>query len=656
MNRIFKKLTAMILVICTLACCSIVAFAAEETVYGDLVSKTAAINDDGSYKVSLKVPGQDGDNKHDEVILMVDGSYSGDDEWNSMVDAIVTIGQTVLNGNGNTQLTLMAFGMGDNEVLVHVKDVETLAAALGELPGSLLYGRSSTNCEAGFTGVAEYIAAHDETLNDAHVIYITDGEVNTDEHVSNFYDWKHNGWHRFSEELIITANFEAECGAIMEGANRSHAFVTVFGEGDVETIFANATYEMMDAYNAQIWADVYAEAGLDPNGEHPVSDVERAFVDYDNKHNTYVQDNFYYALIGRTYPNRTQRTIDAGNALAAMEQVKSLYIVDNNRTTAWMQTVGGENFIPAGSVANLIPALAGALTNLATTPFNDVVVTDYMSKWVILDPASVAVVDDTTGEAIWTAVDGWLIEDGRPTAAEPVIIEKVSAAKYALGGADVVGNAHGDIYKLTWSVKDGAMLRSENYHLEYNVTLDTQEPGYVAGLNYPANGDTTVDYKDENGEDKTEDIKVPEVHDDVAPESLGRGSDTATGYYCLDCGDRNCDHYGKITKKGTWFMYNAVVLKDGESATFAIQAGNNKNSDNIVGSYTITRQGNQYYVTYSFMDEHVIAQDAHLGLSSKMSFKAKPGKDDNADYGVWETVNGVKNDTIYIFAHFSINY
>lgn len=565
-----KRVLASGLVLATVASNAIFVSADDPATINDEllnVTKTAAINDDGSYTVRLKVPGGDGQKGvilHDEVILMVDGSYSGDDEWNSMVDAIVTIGETVLNGNGNTQLTLMAFGMGDNEVLVHVKDADELANALGELPGSLLYGRSSTNCEAGFTGVSEYIAAHDDTLNDVYVMYISDGEVNTDETPANFYDWKNNGWHRFSEEVIITENFKNECGAIMEGANRSDAYLAVFGEGDVETIYANATYEMMDAYNARIWADVFAEAELNPTELHPVSDVERAFVDYDNKHNTYIQDNFYYALVGRGYPNKTQRTIDAGNALAANEKVEALYIIDNNRTTAWMETVGGENFIPAGSVANVIPTLEEneILNDLAIMPYNDVVVTDYMSKWVDLDTDSISIVDDTTGSVIYTAIDGWLIaEEDRPTALEaPVEIAPVNPIDYEDGGADVIGNMNGDIYKLTWHVKDGALLRSENYSLTYNIDIDVKESGFCAGANYPANGDTTVTYTDDEGSIVENEIKVPEVSvpenyfDYIFSFSSGEVSNVSFLYLNRETGEIIFDHKVDVNDQASFYI------------------------------------------------------------------------------------------------------
>ena len=279
----------------------------------------------GEYDVNISVPGKDGVEEHDEVILMVDGSYSMDEEWPQMKNAIIEIGRAFLNGTGNTQLTLMAFGMGDNEVLVHIKSVSELEESLGELPGTLLYGRSSTNCEAGFTGVMEYIQNHDDTLNDVHVVFISDGNINTDETPYNFYNWKENAWLRYSVEDIVTWNFWYEYENYLAGGNVSDSFITIFGEdADIETVMETATLEQKMAWADLVWANVYREAGLDKDTSYPVSDVERAFVSYDKRNGTYVQDLFYYALVGRSYPDRWTRTPKAADVLANMEEVVSL--------------------------------------------------------------------------------------------------------------------------------------------------------------------------------------------------------------------------------------------------------------------------------------------------------------------------------------------
>ena len=478
------------------------------------------------YLVEVEVPGVDDDPRHDEVILMVDGSYSLDEEWPAMKEAINTIAETVLNGSGTTQLTLMAFGMGDNEVIVHAKDANDVAATLGNLPGELLYGRSSTNCEAGFTGVANYIRNHDETLKDVHVIYISDGRINTDETPRAF----DTNWQTYATNFgpVTCAQAALEYNA-MYGENLPAAFTTVFGDrfdgATMEEILERAigsneaTDEEFLAFGNQLFADVYAYSKLTPGAEYPISVVERAFVKYDKEHGTFIQDIFYWCTYRSnhvTYPNSWTRTSAAADELAAMPKVEAMYVVDYDNYSSWMDTgitSDKSTFVQSNGIAGLCKALAGALTDLSKTPFNDVVVTDYMSKWVNLDSSTLKIVDNSTGEVIWSAAGGWLIDENRPTAQEdPVVAELVDPADYEAGGGDVAGNTSGDIYKLTWYVKDGAMLRSDTYTLQYEVTVDTEEIGFEYDYDYPANGNTDLHYIDEDGFRQTDPIVVPDVY------------------------------------------------------------------------------------------------------------------------------------------------
>lgn len=479
--------------------------------------------DTNRFGIEIAVPGEEGDKHHDEVILMVDGSYSGDEEWPAMKDAINAIGETVLNGSGNTQLTILAFGMGDNDVLVHVKDANELAEALGSLPGSLLYGRSSTNCEVGFTGVAKYINNHDNTLNDVNVIYISDGRVNTDETPRDFYfNWKKFAT-KFGPLATAQAAFEE---TLTDGEKLPKAFTTVFGDR-----FAGATNEeILDrafdgevtdeefmAFADQVWSDIYSYSGLVPGIEYPVSVVERAFVKYDKENGSFIQDIFYYTIYKSayvTYPNGTERACAAAEALAAMDKVKALYVVDTDNYSAWMDTdITSEKsfFVQSEGLAGLYDALKGTLTSLAKTSFNDVYVTDYMSKWVNLDQSTLKIVNNATDETVWTVADGWLIDNPPTTQNPPIVVELVDPADYNQGGDDVIGNTSGDIYKLTWYVKDGAMLRSDTYSLKYEVTVDTAEQGFRYSKDYPANGNTDLHYKDADGADKDKEINVPSV-------------------------------------------------------------------------------------------------------------------------------------------------
>ena len=99
-----------------------------------------------------------------------------------------------------------------------------------------------------------------------------------------------------------------------------------------------------------------------------------------------------------------------------------------------------------------------------------------------------------------------------------------------------------------------------------------------------------------------------------------------------------------------WFMYNEY---SGGSSPYDIQAGNPKNGENIIGSYQVTHNDDgSYTVTYNF-DGGVAVVDQHLAISDSMNFTAKPGQDDNQNFGVpFVDADG----QFYIFAHFSVAY
>ena len=163
-----------------------------------------------------------------------------------------------------------------------------------------------------------------------------------------------------------------------------------------------------------------------------------------------------------------------------------------------------------------------------------------MSKWVNLDSDSIKIVNNVTGKTIYSAVDGWLIDENRPTAQEvPVIVEKVNETDYVNGGTDVEGNANGYIYKLTWYVKDGALLRSENYSLVYEVTVDIDEENFVSKVDYPANGNPHMNYKDEDGEPKREKIKVPDVNASVPTPDVVKFNKGEASHICYLRIDKN---------------------------------------------------------------------------------------------------------------------
>ncbi len=201
-------------------------------------------------------------------------------------------------------------------------------------------------------------------------------------------------------------------------------------------------------------------------------------------------------------------TTSAGFTLSEQSKVSNLYLVDTNSQTSWMTAMADVesniHFYDLTSASSLVSTLKASITNLAYIPYNDVVITDYMSKWVNLDKATIKVVDYSAKAVIWTNKDGWRISRNRPTSQEvPVIVEEVS-------GANVDGNKNGTTYKLTWYVKDGAMVSNHNYSLEYEVDVDIKESGFKYDTKYPTNVSTTMEYSRKDGD------KVTKITEDIA--------------------------------------------------------------------------------------------------------------------------------------------
>ena len=620
-------------------------------------SKSADLldRDENSYKVTVQVPGGEGEKKHDAVILMVDGSYSMDSEWNKMKEAIMLIGDTVLNGSGTTKMSMMAFGMSPNVVLENVKSVEELAAELPALPGGLLYGRSSTNCHAAFMGLRDYVAElrakEGNTLNNVYVLFMSDGQVN--QHAKEI-DWNYyamninpamaGGAHTcemdyicagmvdpsaeaitaFGEDLAaVQAYFDASVEGIdtfyeaggtknefksytatitaltnqkneKEAAITENADLTAAAEAELEGLLAtvpegedpelnadviakraeiadlqakaagyqdelnviNAKLNGLIAYRdntsayeaiqnspseaeglskAQyyvhlVWEHFYEATDFDPAVKYPIHVMETGFLQYQDSlnGNYHIEDCFYYAAMGGAPIGNSgdlaARELAAQEAALLAAEVDGLDMIRYYPQTArnkWMEGIEGATFTESNGISNLTAALGEVLKSLEQTPYNDVVVTDYMSKWVNLRPETIQIADRNGNTVAAFDAENSDVENGiykyawigTPLCAEkdPIVLEKVAPENYAEGGSNAEGNTSGDIYKITWNVKDGPLYRADSYRLEYEVTVDEEESGFQYNKDYPANGNTGLKYTDENGKTKQNDIAVPDV-------------------------------------------------------------------------------------------------------------------------------------------------
>ncbi|MBD3108540.1 hypothetical protein IEO70_09180 [Bacillus sp. AGMB 02131] len=140
------------------------------------------------------------------------------------------------------------------------------------------------------------------------------------------------------------------------------------------------------------------------------------------------------------------------------------------------------------------------------------------------------------------------------------------------------------------------------------------------------------------------DLDAIKVYAPNAPELSG---DSATGLGT------------NIMKKGTWFMYNPY---NGTENTFKIVAGNPKNGETVIGTYTVTDNGNgTYTVHYDMYDTVTIdgyeyeieVTNEHLAISDGLFKSASPGKEANQQFDkAFEDADGQFN----IFAHFEVEY
>ena len=219
----------------------------------DIASKNAEIIDskEGRYKVTVSVPGEQPEVLHNEVIIMLDASDSQGSNWTSVKQSIMSIGnsvlpQTITNTNEAAMaVTVMGFGVSGKTVLQDVFSVQELEKKLDELPtnDAFLNGQSATNCEVGFTHIENYIENHNNKLNKAYIIYVSDGRANASEEPISYQNWQENpswwfGGYKDLESLVKFLfkggvvqghNFDGEFYYLLDGKNTVDATDNVLG-------------------------------------------------------------------------------------------------------------------------------------------------------------------------------------------------------------------------------------------------------------------------------------------------------------------------------------------------------------------------------------------------------------------------------------------
>lgn len=570
-----KKFISIVLTLALIAGCFSFAFAEAEPerveipmpeIFGiEAPSKTAAPGtEEGEYKVTLSVPGAEStaetSGKHNEVIIMVDGSISQGSNLGSLKKSLSSLGASFFTEDESTCLTLMGFGFSPN-TFGHFYDLTTLNEALdGVSDGEgFLYGVSATNCEAAFNWINAYLNGEDaKNINEAVVLFTSDGEANYDESPVDFSKWTAGASKWALPETVEDPKKDCIMDYVDYGIKLQRDCVVTYGAA-----LLPATVELITNYNENItegelpidltdldavdsflrihyvdWInlflkDIFASIGLtyDPDGfESTMATFERAMWgylralghNYDYRYGWGIVFLNLYINVGKYQPDYYagsgndefgSRAADACDLVVANSKVKNVYLVgfktnhkDKNPATHWMNPDSSVNarvtkndklaFIESENLEDAIDKIKTQVEDtVIKTMINNPVVTDPMSEYVDLDQDSIEVTFN--GTTIWTAADGW---EGAP----------VKVVKDPETGKD----------KIEWKVKDGALLITDRYAMTYTVKMNVENP--EEGKEYELNDPTKLLFDDEKGAPKQVDIEVPEV--ELVPETPVTGS------------------------------------------------------------------------------------------------------------------------------------
>ncbi len=525
----------------------------EGLTFETLGEKTSTqLNEPGKYEIKVSVPGALESEYYSEIIVMVDASDSlSGKNFESLKKLLTKIANTALTGEAHMRLTLMGFGVGPRLAgsFYTAEQVDTFLATATR--DDFMQERSATNCEVALEFVREYIE-NSPNLKHTAVIYTSDGGANLDETPLDWSKWSDPAvfdlFRNFTKAHVIAMAQSTELNNVYSGNRPISATVEMFPLECARISVANALYgkesqqfeDAVDAlgiainakgeeYVSTILRHIHEFSGLTFGEKYSAADIEKAFqtyfVAYPGRESS-LYDSFmdlFYVILGDTgsaiLTNRYKRAADASLALQKNEKVESLYHVGyTGAGSTWMNPAvsGYENFYTdkLKYVFNTSFALAteemhSLVDDIVLTVYKDATVVDPMSDWVTLDKSTIRIYKEET--VIWNSTDGWLIpEEERPVAGDPIKL-------------DLDEKGHD---RITWRIKDGALLYSDRYSLRYEVSVNENTPGFEYGKDYPANDPTKVIYKDHTDTPVISDVPIPEVEEDrpfvyVIPESSG---------------------------------------------------------------------------------------------------------------------------------------
>lgn len=495
----------------------------------------------GEFDIKIKVPGKENITSGANVLFVMDGSYSTDEEWLEMRSYIINTAKSLLSDTkSTTRVGLMSFGVAPHLNIPLTRDASLFESTLPLNGGGtlLLPGRSATNIEGGLRGAYEYLSTLGsiaKSKEHTYVIFLTDGEANFNETKFNWYEicLENSKYLNPTRNYLLDLMSYADNVKTIERANfvdemikyvKTEYAKRVESEIDITDEYLD-TLSIIDI-SSELSNDklneildhcvemLYTNMGYDITNQagYSISELENMFsvvkyiddANYVFNFNTYVFYNILSYAKEYTLRNAT-RAIDQGILLS---EYATIYTIGYNIHRADALKImnpeyqGGtwnKIYFPANtkeehfssgfytaSVNNLDNILNNISNEIIYSGYKDAMIVDYTSKWV--NPI------DTNGDGIFDEKDIVVTNDGVVVDNAIVTVEKLSKEDIKNStDPEIIGNTNGDIYKITCFIED--YLRSwDKYELSYKVKVDTQEKSFVSGTEYKANGLTTLTY------------------------------------------------------------------------------------------------------------------------------------------------------------------
>lgn len=516
------------------------------------------LNKVGEYDIKISVPGEEEKISGYNFLFVMDASYSTDEEWIQMREAVLETVDLLLSPNSadkdqevTNKVALMTFGMGEHLIIPFTQDENQFKNTLKvDIGGTLLYpGRSATNNEVGFSGAYKYLESYakemkekgiDINKDNTYVIYLSDGNSNLNEKPVNFYELAKKSYlanqrkYLYEAYILVEKNPNEKVNEVItKNIDAIKELYLVETEKSIDKESLNletirteigSKQSFVDLLNSQI-DELYKEIGYDfTKGMYSASEYERLINYYPFSDNRtlqlYLENMFYMPItaLGGDRIENSDRAIAAGFKLS---EVAHVYTIGFNLWRA-----------DAGKIMN--PEFAGGVYNKQTfTPNfeldndgNKVInhfsegyyssTTDTIKlylkqvsdKIIYRNYKNITIVDYTSKWVIPLDINGDLVFNELDITVEnagsKIQNPNIKVQKLTKEELEELKNAEEKDFAIIGNTNsdiykitiniEDKLTANDKYTISYRVKVDTQENDFVSNQEYVANGKTTLMY------------------------------------------------------------------------------------------------------------------------------------------------------------------